>query len=114
MEQFAQRNEGVLRRDRARVVDRAITEILDDLRLGDEPMADDRAKRRLVDQRGQRLVVGRAQRLVALVHPFDRRLQRESCVKAGGARIGQRNVFGRAGVLEDFGKFGLEKSKLAH
>ena len=114
MKQFAQRGRGGLRRDGAGVVNRAIAQILDDLRLGDERVADDGAEGRLVNEGGERFVIGRAQRLVALIHPFDGGFQSEARVKTGGARIGQRDAFRFLGVVVDRGEFGLKKGELRH
>jgi len=114
VEQLPQGHGRSILRHRAAVVHRAVTEILDQPRLGHQRIADQGAKGAFMDQRGQRVVVGTVQSPIMLVHPFDRRLQRESGIEAGTARIGQRQHLGPLRVLVDGLEFWLEEGELAH
>lgn len=61
--------------DCARAVDGLVADLLDDLGLGEDSLADRLPEGRLVDQRAQVILVGQPQRAVVAVEPRDREFQ---------------------------------------
>ena len=66
----------------------AVAERVDHPRLAEHRLARGLLEARLVDQRGQVVLIGQPQRGVVLVGPRHRQLQRAPGVEAGRARVG--------------------------
>ena len=69
---------------------------------------------RLVDQRGEVVLIRQLERGVVLVDPRDRQLQRAPGVEAGRARVGVDGRLGLRRGVEDRRPFALEEAELAH
>jgi len=114
MEELAHRHQRVVRRDRAMAMHRAVAECVDDPRLAEHRLARRLLEARLVDQRGQIVLVGQLERRVVLVSPRHHQLQRAPGVEAGRARVGVHGLLGLRRRLADGGPFAAEEGELAH
>jgi hypothetical protein len=83
-------------------------------RLAEHRLAGRLLEARLVDQRGEIVLVRELGCRIVLVGPVHRQLQRAPGVEAGRARIGMYRRLGFRSGLEDSGPFALEEGELAH
>ena len=91
-----------------------VAERVDHPRLAEHRLARRLLEARLVDQRGQVVLVGQLQRRVVLVRPGHGQLQRAPGIEARRARVAMRRPCRpRRGVV-DVGPFGLEEGERVH
>ena len=79
----------------------AVAERVDDPRLAEHRLARGLLEARLVDQRGEVVLVRQLERRVVLVGPGHRQLQRAAGVEAGRARVGVDSGLGPRGRIVD-------------
>ena len=72
MEQLAHRDDGIVRRDRSVAVDGAVAERVDHPCLVEHRLACGLLEARLVDQRGEVVLVGEFKPCVVFIHPRHR------------------------------------------
>ena len=109
MEQFAQGNQRVGRKDGPMAVDRLVAQRGDHLGLVEDRLANRLLETRFVDQRRKIVLVRQSQHGIMLVEPSHRQLQRPPGIETGRARIGMDRSLGLAGGLSDSQPFGVEK-----
>ena len=113
LKQLAQYGRGVSGRDGPRTVHRVVALLAHHVHLGVQCGADQHLETGLKQKGRQVRLVGHLQLATApafgLEQPHHRQLQRAPGVKAGGARVGQRGLFGLARLGKQRGPFGLQE-----
>ena len=93
---------------------RLVADILEKPRLGEDGVAGDGAKARLMDQRAERVLIGRGKPLIGRVEPRYDEFQPSPRVEGGGARVGQGVALGTRGGVVNVRPFGDEEAELGH
>ena len=96
----------------ARTVNGQIAQVFNQFRFGEQRIPQHRPKARLVNLRGEIILVRQAERFVMLVQPRYRKLQRAPGVKARGTRVSIRHALCFVGRLKEERPFRVQESEI--